>query len=564
MSEKKISQNQSFFKGTLILTISIVIVKVIGAVFKIPLNMILRGDGTGYFSSAYELYSPLEALATAGFPIAISRLVSEYMAKGRYRDVRLIHRISIPLFLTTGTISFFVMIVGSFLYVKTAQVPGALYSVLALSPTVLFVCLMSIYRGYYQGLRNMVPTAVSEIIEAVCKLIIGLSAAFLAVNFIKVEDPIPFASAAAILGVTLGAFLGFLYLVIRYKRFGDGITKDQLANSPRSIGARKIIRQLVRIAVPIGIGAVVMNTAGLIDSTIILRRINDIIRTNPQVLLNMYAENIPSKIVIENKVNSYLYGCFGYVTTITMIVPSLAQAFGISALPSVTTAWAKNSRKQLKKSIETVLRFTAIVTIPAGMALTTMGSWILKLIYSSKTAQETSIASGIITVMGLATIFTSMSTPICSMLQAIGRVDLPVKLLSMGVIMKIFLNYTLVGIPEINIQGAGVGTLFCYFFVTVMALYYLLKETNIVPNFVMVFLKPFLAAVAMCIIGNFTREMVSIFLPFKVATLISLVVSFIIYVLTLFLLKGITKLDILMIPKGEKIVRVLEKYHWIG
>lgn len=564
MMGKRTDQNQSFLKGTLILTLSMFIVKIIGAVFKIPLGRILGSTGMGYFASAYELYNPLEALATAGFPIAISRLVSENMAKGRYRDVRLIHKISIPLFLTTGTISFLIMIATSFFYVNAAQAPGTLYSALALAPTVLFVCLMSIYRGYYQGLRNMVPTAVSEIVEATCKLVIGLTAAYLAVKFIKEKDS-PLASAAAILGVTLGALSGFLYLLTKYKKIGDGITKEQLRNAPKSIGVSKIIKQLAKIAIPIGVGALVMNVAGLIDSTLIQRRINDIMHTNPQALLNVYEGNVSTEAVANNTVNSYLFGCFAYITQITMIITCLTQAFGISALPSVTTAWAKGSKKHLKKSIESVLRLTTMVTIPSCLFLATMGDSVIRLMYESpKTVSATNIASQIIPIFGIATIFTSMCTPICSMLQAVGRVDLPVKLLSIGVVVKVILNYILVGIPEINIQGAGVGTFFCYFFVTVSALYYLLKETNIIPNFVIIFLKPLLASVGMCIIGKFLEKVLMNFLPFKILILIILMFSLIFYIVLLLLLKSITKYDILMIPKGEKIIKVLEKYRWIS
>ena len=563
MRQKKAEANQSFLKGTMILTASVIIVKVIGAVFKIPLNIILGGVGAGYFSAAYELYSPLETLATAGFPIAISKLVSENMARGRYRDVRLIHRISIPLFFTTGTVCFIAMIAGSFLYVNVSQAPGTLYSALALSPTVLFVCLMSIYRGYYQGLKNMIPTAISEVIEALCKLIIGLSASYVVVKLFKNEN-VSYAAAAAIMGVTSGAAVGFIYLMFRFKKHGDGITKQQLRNAPKSIGAKKTMIRLMKIALPVGLGALVMSVAGLIDSTLIQRRINDIMHTNPQALLNMYKGNIPTYAVAENKVNSYLYGCFGYVTTITMIIPSLTQVFGISALPSVTSAWANGSVRQLKKSIDSVLRLTTMVTIPSGLMLAVMGDSIIRFMYENeKTYKETNIASNIIMIMGLAAIFTSMSTPICSMLQAVGRADLPVKLLSIGVVIKILLNYVLVGIPEINIQGAGTGTLCCYIFVTAAALYFLFKETRIVPNLVTIFLKPLLASIVMCILGKLSEKLLMPFLPFRISIVISLFVAAVIYVVMLFLLRSIKKSDILMLPKGEKIARVLEKYNFM-
>ena len=150
-----------------------------------------------------------------------------------------------------------------------------------------------------------------------------------------------------------------------------------------------------------------------------------------------------------------------------MLIPAITQTFGISALPSVTRAWTEGSPKKIKASIESVIRITMLVTIPAGLGLSVMAKPIMSLLYSDGGNTATvDTAASVLVILGIAAIFTSTSTPLCSMLQAVGRVDLPVKLLSVGVIIKIILNYTLVGIPAINIQGAGVGTLVCYVFIT--------------------------------------------------------------------------------------------------
>ena len=181
--KKKGSTRQSFLHGALILTAAILLVKVIGALFKIPLNWIISEDGMGYFSTAYNFYSPIFSLATAGFPIAIARLVSENYAKGNYRDIRMIHRASIPIFLTTGTVGFLIMELGARSYVNIVGNENALPSMIVLAPAILFSCLSSIYRGYYEGMRNMYPTALSEVTEALGKLVIGLSCAWAVITY---------------------------------------------------------------------------------------------------------------------------------------------------------------------------------------------------------------------------------------------------------------------------------------------------------------------------------------------------------------------------------------------
>ncbi|MBQ7522210.1 MAG: oligosaccharide flippase family protein, partial [Clostridia bacterium] len=171
--EKGIEQ-QSFLQGAMVLTVSIVIVKIIGMIFKVMFANIVDGVGNGIFNSAYELYNVIFTVASAGFPIALSRMVSEHISKKRYRDVRRLHEISIPFFVITGMVCFVIMVILSGFYAKMIGNDGVRLPVIALSPIVLFGCLMSIYRGYFEGMRYMVPTAVSEIIEVSGKLIVGL------------------------------------------------------------------------------------------------------------------------------------------------------------------------------------------------------------------------------------------------------------------------------------------------------------------------------------------------------------------------------------------------------
>ncbi|MGX8711166.1 MAG: putative polysaccharide biosynthesis protein [bacterium] len=575
---------QSFLHGALILMVAIALVKIIGALFKIPLAWILTPVGNGYFGNAYSLYFPIFSLATAGFPIAISRLVSENSARGRYRDIRQIHTVSIKIFLFLGIVAFSIMFFGAKPYVSYAvgnNPQNALPAIYALAPAILFNSLMAIYRGYYEGLRNMYPTAISEIVEALCKLIFGLAIASMIIQsglkefaasgtvygvkmasaeYAKIAT-LPYAAAGAIFGVTIGSVFGFLYLFIYHKRHSDGITKEMLRASPRPLPMKYTTVRLIKTAIPIALGSLAVNLSTFIDSTFLQKRINDIMSEHSQVLIGMYANVMPDSVVKLNNVPTFLFGCFSNASTLFMLVPAITQAFGVSALPNVTEAWTGGNPKKIKRSIESVLRIVAMLTIPAGLGLSVLSTPIATLLYGSQNAPT--VIGRILVLLGLGAIFAAMSTPINSMLQAVGRVDLPVKLLAVGLAIKLVLNYTLVGIPEINVMGAGTGTLVCYIFIMIFALFFLCREAKITINFVSIFLKPLLASIV-CVSAAFFIQKAGAMLGLgKIATLLAIAAAGVIYVICMLWFKALNANDMLMLPKGQKIVKILEKHNWI-
>ncbi len=582
--ERSAGKGQSFLKGAMVLGSSVIIVKIMGMIYKILLSSMYGGVGTGLFNSAYALYNPLFTLSTAGFPIAISRMVSESITRKRYRDVKQIHHLSVPIFVVAGLVCFLAMVVGSFIYVKVINADNAIFALLCLSPTIFFGCLMSIYRGYFEGMRNMVPTAVSEIIEAACKLFLGFTASFITMQVcmndyrtsgyvfgIKCDSEIaaqsaavPVAIGAAITGISLGSLLGFLYLFIRYKRGGDGIGREELKASPPPKKNGVIIRTMVRTAIPIGLGSIIMSLADMVDSTLVQRRIFHIMETDPDALINVYGSLIPDEVLYSGSTHTYLYGCYGIALTLMMLVTAATQVFGTTALPSVTAAWTSGNKQKMKESMETVLRITVLVTIPSGIGMSVLAEPLLSLIYSgSSLANEVSIGSKVLAVMGISVIFIATATPLCSMLQAVGRMDVPLKLFAAGMVIKIVVNYILVGIPEINIQGANVGSIVCYGFVTAVAMFVLCRETKIVPNFVSILVKPLIAAIV-CSTAAYFAEMIFDFVFYqRVATVLAIITAMVVYVVVLLLIKGIKKEDILQMPKGNKIIKVLEKFKLI-
>ena len=231
---KKENREKGFQRGAFLLLCSAVIVKLIGALFKIPLSSrYCLGDlGFGYFSFAYDLFTPFYALAMAGLPVAVSKTVAEYSAQGRFNDVRETLKVSRRVYFAAGLICFLCLSLLIYPFSRLTDSTGAgVYSLAAMAPSVVFCCLMSAYRGYYQGLNNMLPTAFSELLEALCKLILGFGFGFLTV---KVTGNVAFGAAAAIFGITVGTAVSTLYLKLYYRFKGDGVPSKLQLSSPKA------------------------------------------------------------------------------------------------------------------------------------------------------------------------------------------------------------------------------------------------------------------------------------------------------------------------------------------
>ncbi len=575
------SRGQSLVEGAAILTFGTILVKVIGAVFKIPLGNVIGEAGMGYFSAAYALYLPVYTLSAAGFPSALSRQVAENVAMGRYKDARKVHRVAQRVFLITGILGFIAMSAGGFIYIKFVD-PDSIYSVLAMSPSVFFCCMMASYRGYYEGLRNMTPTAVSQVIEALGKLFIGLGLAVgimyygeytfhnnltaygVTVNTLEQAHiaSYPYAAAGSLAGIAIGSLLGLVYMLIHQKKRGDDITEEELASSPAPHTSREILKTFFTIGIPIAMGVLVLNITQIIDAITIQNRLEGI---DPAMLRGIYGQLLDS--VTDDKIPNFLYGAYNFGINLYNLVPYITQALGVSALPTLAAAWAIHRKSKIHSSINSVIKISVLIGFPAGLGICALAGPILELLYPGKPAAV--IAVPMLRVLGVMVLFGALVTPINSMLQAVGRQKVPVYLMLIGASIKLLMNFTLVGIPEINIKGAPIGSISCYMFIVVVSLVILYRRAKIKPDIITTFIKPLFASVlcaasAWAVNGLLTSMLHSDSrIVGALITVAAIVVAVAVYTFVILLIKGITKEDILMLPKGEKIVNVLEKRNLI-
>ena len=562
-------RRQSFLQGALLLTAGVLLVKVIGALFKIPLSAIITEAGMGYFGTAYSFYNVIFSIATAGMPVAVSRMVSAQDALGHWREVRRIRSVALPLFCAMGAVGMLLMLGLAPAYTRAVQNPGALFAMLALAPSVWLCSMAAAYRGYFEGLRDMTPTAVSQVVEAAAKLLFGLLFAWIAVRLAP-EDlraleklcvwgavgDLPdlryaFGAAGAIIGVTLGSLLSALYLFAK-SRHGDGISLKLLQNAPMPRSKREITKDLLSAALPLSVGAVALSVSGLIDASFMQTRLAYVVQNDPQTLFRMYAGSIPTEnLASASTVPNYLFGCYNMALTLFMLVPSITQAFGMSALPSVTRAYTGGDRRELKKSVEDVLRMTCAFSIPAGLGLSVLAKPIACLLYGERISVP--IVALALSVMGVASIFAAVTTPLGSLLQAVGQMELPVILTVGGLLVKVVLNYVFVGLPQVNILGGGLSTLISYALVTAAQWIALKRITGVRTDTVKIVVKPTFAAILCCSAAVSVERLQAYFgVGGRFSAVISILFAVLIYLAAMLLLGAVEKTDINRIFLKEK------------
>lgn len=588
-------KSQSLLNGAMVLAAATLIVKVIGILYKIPLSNMVGAVGRGYFDSAYNLYIPIYTISMAGLPVAVSKMVSQQMALKRFRDVKMTFKVATRLFLFTGTTGTILLLILAFPYAYLAKSLEALPAIFAITPSIFFCCIMSIYRGYYNGMRNMTPTAMSEVWEAIGKVIFGLACAKFSITYgysrfeqgLSVYGKVvateaeassaiyPYAAAAAAIGVTVGTIIGMIYMMILYKFKGDGITKQELAESPRPDKSQTIAKALISLAIPVVASSLVFSVTNLIDSMTIQNRLATMIENNLGYIRNLYGAQLAVSNILDADIPKYLYGAYTMSLDFKNLIPSITMTLGVSAIPALSAAWALKDKLQLKQSVESVLRVTMMFSLPAGIGMGVLAYPILQLMYETgKSADAVSIAAPIMAAYGYTIFLISLSQPMTNMLQALGKAKIPVYSLSIGAIAKVITNYIFIGIPALNINGAVVGTVVCYTIIVVINLVALVRTTKVKLDYMSIAVKPLICSV-LCGIAAYTSfGIFNTILPqitkgghsitCAIATVIAVGLAVVVYAISMLLVNGIVKEDIIMLPKGEKIAKILAKYGFIG
>lgn len=548
-------KKQGFLYGSAVLIVSAMIVKVIGALFRIPLANMLGGTGMGYFSAAYGIFMPVYAISATGLPAAAARAVSSAAARGREDEVSEVRRTALSLFGLVGLAGTFIIVMGAYPLCKAVSGDiAAVPAVISIAPSVLAGCLVSVYRGCAEGRRDMYPTAVSQVIEGAAKLIFGLSLCYGCLYIAKTspllfmrltgcrsadDGTLPYSAAAAVLGITLSSFAGLFYMMLRERREKNGRKSDRLSSKERAA----IRRELLRTAIPASIGALVINLTSLIDLVTVMRSLKVLAAKSPQVFSELIAGGITAA-----DIPNFVYGSFtGLAVTVFNLVPSVTNMFGKSMLPAAAAAKASGDRKRLGECAGGAVLASALVSIPAGIGIAVLAEPVLKFLFSSREL-EISVCSEAMRVLGGAVPFVCISSAAFAVLQAADKADIPVKLMAVGAVIKLIGNITLTSVPALGVAGAAISTLVCYIFICIASLVMLKKYADFdIQGFGKVLLKIFSSGM-LCGAGAFlVYNGLSDYGNHIVSTLSACLFGGIIYILSTYFTGIITKSTLKML-----------------
>lgn len=527
-----------FIKQAAILAIASLLVRLLGFLYRLPLTNMLGDEGNGIYSAGFYLYNFFLVMSSAGLPAAISKIVSEKVALEEYRNVKKTFKISLILSSTVGLIFSIVMFVSARFFCNIIGSPDSYYTILTLSPTVFIVSVMSVFRGYFQGLGTTVPTALSQVIEQIFNAIFSIYLSYLLVCI-----SLPLGAAGGTMGTGIGALAGLIYILMVFLNRKRYINRklSKKTHKYRLESNREIAIKIIKTAAPIIAGTAIFSMTNLIDMQMVNSRLT------------------ASKAFTDSQVTA-LYGQLtGKYVTLTTLPVSISTALATAVLPSIASSMIQGDIKTVRKKIDVSLRLTMIISIPAAIGMGVLADEILLLLFPNYSDGGLLLKWGALSI-----IFLALCQIITGILQGIGKVATPAKNAFIGSIIKIPINYFLISIPSINVIGAIISTTVCYLVASLLNFITLRKVTKIRPDYNGIFFKPAIASIVMGVFCYFSYKFIFYFSKSNaMSTLISIFIAIIVYLVSLAVIGGFKREDLSLLPMGRKLISILERYRLI-
>lgn len=524
----------TFIKGALILTIAGVIVKIIGAVNRILLSRLLGGEGIGLYQLAYPIYLLALSISSAGIPVAISILVAEKVALADYQGANRVFRLSLILLSVLGIFFTVLLWFGAQWLIDWHFIrdPRAYYAILALTPAIFFVTILASYRGYFQGLQMMVPSAISQIVEQLVRVV-----TMIALAFMLLPRGIEYAAAGATFGAAPGAFLGLIVLLYYYYR-ARPVVKEQIRlqtiKSTESGG--RIIARIIQLAIPVSLASIMVPIVANIDLLI-----------------------VPARLEVAGYSTEQATELYGYLTgmAVSLInLPTILTAsLAASLVPAISEAFTLGNRNVIIDRTAMAMRLTILICFPSFVGMWLLAAPISQMLYGTPNA-GTSIA-----ILSLGVVFLGIHQTTTGVLQGLGRTGIPVKNLIFSAGIKVVLSYILTAIPSLGIKGASWATVADFFFAAVLNMYWVgkligftldLRETG----------KALVSVVIMGVIVSYSYNYgMELLASNTLSTIAAITIGALSYGVSLLLVGGVKESDLKMVPTiGPKLIDVLKKF----
>lgn len=532
--EKKHQVKESFMQGVFAMMFSQVLIKLIGLVYKLYLtNREGFGDeGNAIYSSGFYIYSLLLTLSSVGIPNAISKLVSERIAVGDNKGANRIFKIAFATFGLLGFIGTCILFFGAH-YIANfiIQIPEAELTLVALSPSIFFVSLICVIRGYFNGNGTLKVTANSQTLEQIFKVVFTLLLVELVAIVMGINTKVM--AAGANLATTVATIGSFIYLFVFYKHNRTlNVNVTGVITKKESIV--KVIKNILQVSIPISLSAILSSISKNIDSTTVVRG------------LKTFMDEGAAKIQ---------YGILsGKVDTLTSLPLSFNIAFATALVPALSYARAKNDMSTANKRVSFSILVTILIGLPCTAGMFVFAEPILKLLFPAQSA-----GAFLLQISSLAIIFTVLAQTINGALQGIGKVMVPATAFTVGVIVKLIINITLVPIPQIGVNGAAIGTIACNIIACLIGFTVLKKNMDIQFKFSKYVIKPIVSTLIMSVCSYAIYIILLKVISLRIAAIIAIGSAIVIYAFAIVSLKVFTKEEIFMIPYGQKIYKTLVK-----
>lgn len=527
------NKKHSFVKGALILTIAGLISKILGAIYRIPLGAIITSEGLAYHQTAYDLYILMLTFSSYSIPTAISKLVSERLEEGRKDEAHKIFKVAMGLLASIGIILSVTLYFNADAFTRSFKNPGSYFAVLAVSPAIFTVSISGAFRGYFQGMQNMTPSALSQVTEQISRVVVGFLLAYLLLPYGYMIS-----AAGAIFGTTVGGLVSFLTLYIIYGKNKRRIKGDLLEFKGRKTeSAASIIRRIIKFALPIMIGGSIMPIMNLLDTFIVMDRLqaagfNQITATK-------------------------LFGQLKGIATSFVNVPQVFTiSLSASLVPAISESMVRKDLESVRRKSKLALKMSLLLGLPAAMGLFILAGPIMHMFYPNET-ESLGIA---LRYVSPAVIFLTLVQTMTGILQGMGKERIPVVNMVIGASVKAVVSYVLTSMPVLNINGAALGTVLGYAVATILNYRALVKYQKQSLNIISISAKPAIATIAMTISAYYSHKL---FYGFtgrnSIATLLGILIAVVVYGVVIILIKGITKEELDSAPGGQKLSKMLKK-----
>lgn len=539
-----------FFSGVVILTVANIMVKAVGLISKIALNRVVGSIGAGYYSSAYEIYAFLYIISTSGLPVALSIMVSKSRAKGRFKEAKKIFDVAIVVFIVLGTLFAATMALFSSNIANLISAPNTMLCIIAISPTILFVCISSCLRGFFQGYQLMQPTAVSQFIEAMCKVLVGVGFALWARSQ-GYDDYI--VAAFTILGVTVGVFLGMVYLYIRKLIFKDKLMNNSYLEELNSKNGYcvlensdckktgQLFKELMIIAIPITLSSAVLSLTIIIDTFMVQGR--------------LLAHGLE-----ENLVRVYYGDYTSLVISLCNLPTVLFYPIANALVPLISAANESKDYEGSAKMRSFSLRVINMIAIPCALGMGVFAYPILDLLMFKEDSVER--AAPWLSVAAISVIFLGLISATNAFLNTADKQKFPIISMVVGSSVKLVSNYIL--LENIGIYGAPISTVLCYLSAATLNIFFTIKYIGKLPNLKKVFGMPLICGIIAIGISAIVYLGLIQFMYGKIATVLCILLAVLGYCFLIIKTKTVSKEEIRLLPYGEKIEICLKKIKFLS